>query len=125
MVKTVLVVEDNTLNMRLFHDLLVAAGHAVLATGDGLEAFDLARARGPDLILMDIQLPGVSGLEVTRWLKDDPGLSSIPVIAVTAFAMKGDETRIRQSGCVAYLAKPISAATFLATVAKFLEAKPI
>ena len=120
MVKTVLIVEDNELNMKLFHDLLVAQGHRVLQTGDGLAALDLARAHGPDLILMDIQLPAISGLEVTRWLKEDVALASIPVIAVTAYAMKGDEERIREGGCEAYLAKPISVSFFLETVERFL-----
>ena len=121
MVKTVLIVEDNELNMKLFHDLLVSQGHAVLQTGEGLAAFDLARAHRPDLILMDIQLPAISGLEVTRWLKEDPDLAHIPVIAVTAFAMKGDEERMREGGCEAYLAKPISVAGFLETIARFLD----
>ncbi len=121
MVKTVLIVEDNELNMKLFHDLLVARGHRVLQTGEGLAALDLARAHGPDLILMDIQLPAISGLEVTRWLKEDDALASIPVIAVTAYAMKGDEERIREGGCEAYLAKPISVSVFLETVERFLR----
>ncbi len=120
MVKTVLIVEDNELNMKLFHDLLVAQGHRVLQTGEGLAALDLARAHGPDLILMDIQLPAISGLEVTRWLKEDEALASIPVIAVTAYAMKGDEERIREGGCEAYLAKPISVSVFLETIERFL-----
>ena len=120
MVKTVLVVEDNELNMKLFHDLLVAQGHRVLQTGDGLAALDLARANRPDLILMDIQLPAISGLEVTRWLKEEPALAHIPVIAVTAYAMKGDEQRIRDGGCEAYVAKPISVTKFLELIARFL-----
>ena len=91
MAKTVLVVEDNELNMKLFHDLLEANGYDIVQTRNGLEAIDLAREHHPDLILMDIQLPEVSGLEVTKWIKEDDDLRSIPVIAVTAFAMKGDE----------------------------------
>jgi two-component system cell cycle response regulator DivK len=82
----------------------------------------LARAHRPDLILMDIQLPEVSGLEVTRWLKADEELKSIPVIAITAFAMKGDEERIREGGCEAYMSKPISVAKFIATIKTYLEA---
>lgn len=121
MVKTVLVVEDNELNMKLFHDLLVSQGHRVLQTGEGLAALDLARAHRPDLILMDIQLPSISGLEVTRWIKEDPSLENIPVIAVTAYAMRGDEQRIREGGCEAYLAKPISVSGFLAVVGRFLN----
>jgi two-component system cell cycle response regulator DivK len=120
MKKTVLIVEDNELNMKLFNDLLEANGHATLRTKSGVEAVAIARERRPDLILMDIQLPEVSGLEVTRWLKDDEELRHIPVIAVTAFAMKGDEEKIRQGGCEAYLSKPISVAKFLETVNSFL-----
>ena len=108
MAKTVLIVEDNELNMKLFHDLLDAHGYSTLQTRNGLEALKMAREHRPDLILMDIQLPEVSGLEVTKWLKDDEELRDIPVIAVTAFAMKGDEERIRQGGCEAYISKPIS-----------------
>ncbi len=120
MSKTVLIVEDNELNMKLFHDLLEAKGYGTLQTKDGMEALKMAREHRPDLILMDIQLPEVSGLEVTKWIKEDDDLSSIPIIAVTAFAMKGDEEKIRQGGCEAYLAKPISVAEFLQTVDKFL-----
>ena len=121
MKKTVLIVEDNELNMKLFNYLLEAHGYATLKTGHGIEAMELARAHRPDLILMDIQLPEVSGLEVTRWLKADDDLKSIPVIAVTAFAMKGDEERIREGGCEAYLSKPISITKFLDTVKTYVE----
>ncbi len=120
MVKTVLIVEDNELNMKLFHDLLDAHGYGTLQTRDGMEALDLAREHRPDLILMDIQLPEVSGLEVTKWIKEDDELRAIPVIAVTAFAMKGDEEKIREGGCEAYIAKPISVGHFLETVRQFL-----
>ncbi|WP_237154194.1 response regulator [Oryzibacter oryziterrae] len=116
MAKTVLIVEDNELNMKLFHDLLEAHGYRTVQTRNGIEALDLARTHKPDLILMDIQLPEVSGLEVTKWLKEDDDLRSIPVVAVTAFAMKGDEERIRQGGCEAYISKPISVAKFVETV---------
>ena len=91
MTKTVMIVEDNELNMKLFNDLLESRGYSIIQTRNGLEALDLARAHRPDLILMDIQLPEVSGLVVTKWLKEDDELAAIPVIAVTAFAMKGDE----------------------------------
>ncbi len=121
MAKTVLIVEDNELNMKLFHDLLDAHGYETLQTRDGLKALDIAREHMPDLILMDIQLPEVSGLEVTKWLKEDDTLRGIPVIAVTAFAMKGDEEKIREGGCEAYISKPISVSTFLETVQEFLE----
>jgi len=119
--KTVLIVEDNELNMKLFHDLLEAHGYDTVETSSGIEAFELARTCRPDLILMDIQLPDVSGLEVTKWIKDDPELHQIPVVAVTAFAMNGDEERIRQGGCEAYLSKPISIAKFMETVRCFLR----
>ena len=121
MAKTVLIVEDNELNMKLFHDLLEAHGYNTVGTRNGVEAIDLARTHHPDLILMDIQLPEVSGLEVTKWIKDDSDLHRIPVIAVTAFAMKGDEEKIREGGCEAYIAKPISVANFLQTVERFLS----
>ncbi|MGI9415958.1 MAG: response regulator [Hyphomicrobiales bacterium] len=119
MTKTILIVEDNELNMNLFHDLLEAHGYKTLQTRDGLSALDIAREHMPDLILMDIQLPEVSGLEVTKWLKEDENLRTIPVIAVTAFAMKGDEEKIREGGCEAYISKPISVNSFLETVDKF------
>ena len=112
MAKRVLIVEDNELNMKLFHDLLEAQGY---------ETLQLARDHRPDLILMDIQLPEISGLEVTKWLKEDDDLAHIPVIAVTAFAMKGDEERIREGGCEAYISKPISVGYFLETVRRFLD----
>ncbi|MCB1499540.1 MAG: response regulator [Bauldia sp.] len=118
--KTVLIVEDNELNMKLFHDLLEGIGYNIVETRNGLEAIDLARKHKPDLILMDIQLPEVSGLEVTKWIKEDDALRHIPVIAVTAFAMKGDEERIRQGGCEAYMSKPISVGKFIETVKAYL-----
>ncbi|MGY4312351.1 two-component system cell cycle response regulator DivK [Bradyrhizobium sp. JR3.5] len=120
MAKTVLIVEDNELNMKLFRDLLEAHGYQTSGTSNGFEALDLVRKLRPDLILMDIQLPQVSGLEVTRWIKDDPELRTIPVVAVTAFAMKGDEERIREGGCEAYLSKPISVGKFIETVRRFI-----
>jgi len=120
MPKKVLVVEDNELNMKLFNDLLEASGYETLQTRSGLEALALARTHRPDLILMDIQLPEVSGLEVTKWIKEDDALRAIPVIAVTAFAMKGDEERIRQGGCEDYLSKPISVSKFIDTVRHYV-----
>ncbi len=120
MSKTVLIVEDNELNMKLFHDLLVAHGYQTLQTRDGMDALAIARKHKPDLILMDIQLPEVSGLEVTKWIKEDDNLRTIPVIAVTAFAMKGDEEKMRDGGCEAYIAKPISVSKFIETIQRFL-----
>ncbi|MFK8036302.1 MAG: response regulator [Hyphomicrobiales bacterium] len=122
MTQSILIVEDNELNMKLFNDLLEAHGYSTLQSRNGMEAFELAREHKPDLVLMDIQLPEVSGLEVIKWLKDDEELKEIPVIAVTAFAMKGDEDRIREAGCEAYLSKPISVANFLDVVNQHLPA---
>jgi len=119
--KLVLIVEDNDLNMKLFRDLLEAHGYATIHTRDGKEVLDIARKHKPDLILMDIQLPEISGLEITRWLKGDEELRHIPVIAVTAFAMKGDEEKMKIGGCEAYLAKPISINTFITTIKQCLE----
>ncbi|MCP8882186.1 response regulator [Devosia sp. XJ19-1] len=120
MPKSVMIVEDNELNMKLFNDLLESRGYNVIQTRSGMEALDLARAHMPDLILMDIQLPEVSGLVVTKWLKDDEQLAHIPVVAVTAFAMKGDEERILQGGCEGYISKPISVSHFLETIAQYI-----
>ena len=119
MTKKVLIVEDNELNMKLFCELLHAHDYETVQTRDGMSALDLARQHKPDLILMDIQLPEVSGLEVTKWIKQDDELKLIPIVAVTAFAMKGDEQKIRDGGCEAYIAKPISVADFLETVRSF------
>jgi two-component system, cell cycle response regulator DivK len=117
--KTILIVEDNELNMKLFHDLLYAHGYRTLQTNDGIEALNIAREHHPDLILMDIRLPEVSGLEVTKFLKEDESVRSIPVVAVTGFALKSDEDAIRNVGCDAYLTKPISITSFLETVRSF------
>ncbi len=119
--KKVLIVEDNELNMKLFNDLLEAQGYQVIQTRDGLSALDLAREHKPDLILMDIQLPEVSGIDITKWLKEDDELKEIPVVAVTAFAMKGDEEKIRESGCQGYISKPISVVSFLQAIDGFLK----
>jgi two-component system cell cycle response regulator DivK len=121
MKKKVLIVEDNELNMKLFDDLLGAHGYDTVQTRDGTKVLDIAREHMPDLILMDIQLPEVSGLEVTQWLKQDETLKKIPVVAVTAFAMKGDEEKIRQGGCEDYISKPISILDFMQIVQKHLE----
>ena len=119
--KLVLIVEDNDLNMKLFHDLLEAHGYDVVGAREGVDAVSLARAHHPGLILMDIQLPEVSGLEVIKWLKEDEELQRIPIIAVTAFAMKGDEEKIRRAGCEDYVSKPIAVAKFVETVKRFLS----
>lgn len=119
--KTVLIVEDNELNMKLFNDLLQAHGIETVRTRSGVEALGLTRSHRPDLILMDIQLPEVSGIDIIKVLKEDEETAAIPIIAITAFAMKGDEERIRESGCEGYLSKPISVATFVKTVNAFLH----
>ena len=121
MAKTILIVEDNGLNMKLFHDLLESKGYDILQTKDGREALKMAWSHVPDSTLMDIQLPEVSGLEVTKWLKENDNLKVIPVVAVTAFAMKGDKEKIREGGCEAYIAKPIFVTNFLKTVEQFLN----
>ena len=120
-VATILVIEDNELNRKLFRDLLGANGYAVLVAGDGEEGFRLAREHQPNLIVMDVQLPGASGLDVTGWIKGDPATREIPVVAVTALAMRGDEQRVLAAGCDAYVSKPISCGDFLETVARFLR----
>lgn len=120
--KKVLIVEDNELNMKLFHDLLEAHDIQTIETSNGHDVLDLARENKPDLIIMDIQLPEVSGLEVTKWLKEDDELKNIPVIAVTAFAMKGDEEKIREGGCEDYISKPISVTNFITVIKKYLDA---
>jgi len=117
----VLIVEDNELNMKLFDDLLSAHGYVTFKTRDGNHVLELAREHKPNLILMDIQLPEVSGLEVTRWLKAEADLKHIPVVAVTAFAMKGDEEKIRQGGCEDYISKPIAIGDFMQIVQKYLD----
>ncbi len=118
--KSVLVVEDNELNMRLFCDLLDAFGYRTFHCRDGAQAMEIARRERPDLIIMDIQLPEVSGLDITRWIKDDEELRSIPVLAVTAFAMRSDEQRVREAGCEGYLSKPIQIASFQRAVEKLM-----
>lgn len=111
--KKVLVVEDNELNMKLFCDLLGAFGYDPVQSRDGLKALEIARKHMPALIIMDINLPEVSGLDLTRWIKDDEDLADIPVMAVTAFAMRSDEERVREAGCEAYMSKPIQMMPFL------------
>ena len=116
MTKKVLVVEDNELNLKLFCDLLKAHGFDTAAVRDGREALDRARAFTPDLIVMDIQLPHVSGLELIEAIKADPALAATPIMAVTAYAAKGDEERIRAAGAEAYISKPVTVMRFLQAV---------
>ena len=121
---TVLIVEDNPANMTLAVFLLTSAGHTVLSATDAETGLSMARAQNPDLILMDIQLPGMDGLEATALLKSDEATRPIPVIALTALAMKGDEERIRAAGCDGYIAKPIRYQEFLASIAERLAPEP-
>jgi two-component system, cell cycle response regulator DivK len=119
---TVLIVEDNAANMTLAVFLLESAGHTVLRASDAEAGLTLARDKQPHLILMDIQLPGMDGLEATALLKRDDGTRAIPVIALTALAMKGDEERIRAAGCDGYIAKPMRSKDFLTAIAAHLAA---
>ncbi len=121
MTKKILIVEDNDLNLKLFRDLLGANGYETYETREGIEAIAMTRNIQPDLIIMDIQLPEISGLDVTRKIKADSSIAGIPVIAVTAFAMKDDEDKIMRAGCEAYLSKPIAIDDFLTTIRRFLE----
>jgi two-component system cell cycle response regulator DivK len=114
--KRILVVEDNDLNRKLFCDVLKAGGFAVEPLADGRDVLVRAREFVPNLIIMDIQLPNISGLELIEALKSDPALRAIPVLAVTAYAGKGDEERIREAGAEGYLAKPVSIGPFMMAV---------
>jgi two-component system cell cycle response regulator DivK len=118
--KRILIVEDNKADVRLLKDILERSGYETFQTGDGLEAISLALAHSPDLILMDIQLPEISGLEVTRRLRGDNRSRHIPIVAVTAFAMGWHQREALDSGCDAYISKPISIFGFLSTVESFL-----
>ena len=120
MAKTILIVEDNVMNRKLFCALLQRRGHKPLCACDGVSALAMAREHLPDLILMDMQLPDVSGMEVTNWIRQDPALSRIPIIAVTALAMKGDGERILLGGCDAYIPMPITIPEFLGVIENML-----
>ena len=119
--KSVLIVEDNALNLKLLHDVLEYHGYLLLTTGSGEAAIEIARQHRPDLILMDIQLPDISGMEATRRLKADEQTRAIPIIAVTAFAMDGDRAMILDSGCDAYVAKPFNLVEFLQLVSRYTQ----
>jgi two-component system, cell cycle response regulator DivK len=120
MKKTILVVEDQEDNRQILRDLLASAGFRMVEAHDGREALTLARSERPDLILMDIQLPILDGYEATRSIKRDPELKDIPIIAVTSYALSGDEERAREAGCDAYVAKPYSTRLLLAKIGQFL-----
>ena len=119
-----LLVEDNDLNRKLFGDVLKANGHEVMPVADGAQAIEAMRAFGPDLAIMDIQLPGISGLDLIAAIKADAALSACPVLAVTAYAGKGDEERIRDAGAEDYLSKPVSIGPFMAAVNRLLAGAP-
>ena len=124
MAKKILVVEDNELNLKLFCDLLRAHGYEAEPVRDGREAMERARAFCPDLVIMDIQMPHVSGLELIEQMKADEALKHIPIMAVTAYAAKGDEERIRDAGAEGYVSKPISVIRFVESVGALLELQP-
>jgi two-component system, cell cycle response regulator DivK len=121
MSKTILVVEDQEDNRQILRDLLGSAGFRMIEAHDGEQALTVARSERPNLILMDIQLPILDGYEATRSIKRDPELKHIPVIAVTSYALSGDEERAREAGCDGYVAKPYSTRHLLAKIGQFLE----
>ena len=121
MVSKVLIVEDNDLNLKLFHDLLIIQNYKVITSKNGIGVRELVEAERPNLILMDIQLGGISGIDIIKELKENPATSSIPIIAVTAFAMKNDEVKISASGCDMYVPKPVSIDLFFQALDKFLK----
>jgi two-component system, cell cycle response regulator DivK len=120
MPKRILVVEDNPMNLKLFQDVLTAYGYEVMAAETGQAALDIVRDLLPDLVILDIQLPDISGLDIARKFKDDDRLKTIPIVAVTSFAMAGDEEKALAMGCDAYITKPISIASFAAEIEKML-----
>jgi CheY-like chemotaxis protein len=120
--RTILIVEDNELNMKLIQQILTIGKYHVLKAGSAEEGLELARESRPNLILMDVQLPGMDGLDAARIIKSDPKLSEIPVVALTSFAMAGDEQSALDAGCRGYITKPISTRTFLQQLSTFIEA---
>ena len=120
----ILIVEDNALNVKLFCDLLAAHGHEPQAVTDSRQAMDAAHDFSPDLVITDIQLPHVTGLDLIRMLREDDQLSEVPIMAVTAYSAQGDEERIRAAGAQAYVSKPISLMRFAQTVDDLLQAEP-
>jgi len=120
MSKRILMVEDTEDNRQILRDLFAATDYELIEAADGAQGLAMARAHKPDLILMDIQLPVLDGYETTRRIKADPELRDIPVIAVTSYALSGDETKARAAGCDAYITKPFSPRLLLAKVREFL-----
>jgi two-component system cell cycle response regulator DivK len=119
--QVVLIVEDNTSNIKLFRELIGIVGYETLEAYDGKQGIEMAKAHKPDLILMDISMPVMDGLEATRILKSDPQTKNIPIIALTSHAMKGDEEKVRAAGCEGYMTKPIDTRNFLKEVRKYLQ----
>ena len=120
-IKTILVVEDNELNMKLVRDLLKIAKYQVLEAMDAESGIEQIRSQRPDLVLMDIQLPGMDGLFATKIVKEDPSLKDIPIVALTSYAMQGDEEKALEAGCRGYISKPIDTRKFLENVSKYLK----
>jgi len=118
--KTVLVIEDHEDNRRIMHDLLTSKGYEVIEAVNGLEGVDAAETHRPDLILLDIQLPGIDGYEATRRIKANPNLQKIPIIVVTSYALSGDDMKAFEAGCDAYVAKPFSPRELLAKIREYL-----
>ena len=118
--RRILVVEDNALNLELVRDILTAEGYEVLEAADGPTGVAVALAERPELILMDLQLPGLDGFQATQQIRADPKLRDVPIVAVTAHAMKGDDDRARAAGCDGFVAKPIQVREFVATVERYL-----
>lgn len=121
--KTILIIEDNIINKKLFHDLLEAHGYDIVETENATEAIYLAKTANPCVILMDIQLPEISGVDLIKKMKAEESIKNIPIIAVTAFAMKDNEEMVMASGCDAYVAKPISIEPFIQLVNKYASMK--
>ncbi len=119
--KTILIVEDNELNMKLVRGLLTMGKYSTLEAVDGETGIRLAHEHQPDLILMDIQLPGMDGLEATRLIREDPALKDVPVVALTSYAMQGDEDKAKDAGCSGYISKPIDTRRFLETVSQYFQ----
>lgn len=120
--KCVLIVEDNPLNMKLFSAMIAAEGYDVLQAADGAHALDIARRLHPDLIVMDLQLPGISGLDLTHSLKTDDDTRNIPIIATSAYLQQGDAEKVRESGCDGFIAKPIAISEFLDMIGALIAA---
>ena len=121
--KTILVVEDNPLNMKLVKGLLKIGKYHMLEANDAESGIQLIRSQQPDLVLMDIQLPGMDGLAATKILKEDPSVERIPIVALTSYAMQGDKEKAMEAGCTGYIAKPIDTRKFLETVSQYLDEK--